>query len=152
MFVRKKRNRGGSVSVQLIDKQGGRYRVVRTFGSSCDAQEIESLTLQAQQALNANPPGQPWLLAIKNPEEVAIEAFVAGLSAAQIRTVGPELICGALFNRIGFAVVPEELFRHLTMAASGLPCQQAQDHRLSPPLPGPALVRRCRVSLHGPVQ
>lgn len=116
MFVRKKRNRGGSVSVQIIDKQGGRYRVVRTIGSSCDAQEIESLTLQAQQTLNANAPGQPWLLAVKSPEEVAIETFVAGLSAAQIRTVGPELIFGALFDRIGFAAVPEDLFRHLTIA------------------------------------
>jgi len=116
VFVRKKRNKSGSISVQIIEKQDGRYRVVQTIGSSCDVQEVECLVMQAQQILHANPPDQPWLLPVKSREEVAIENFVAGLSTAHIRTVGPELIFGALFDRIGFNAVPEELFRHLTIA------------------------------------
>jgi hypothetical protein len=36
MFVREKRNKSGVVSVQIIDKSGGRYRVVKTIGSSAD--------------------------------------------------------------------------------------------------------------------
>lgn len=44
-----------------------------------------------------------------------MEAFVAGLSTGQIRTLGPELIFGTLFNRIGFNIVSEELFRHLAI-------------------------------------
>lgn len=116
MFVRKKRNKSGSVSVQIIDRQGGRYRVAQTIGSSRDVQEIERFVLQANQALHANPPEQPWLLPVKSREEVAVEAFVASLATAQIRTVGPELIFGALFDRIGFNAIPTELFRHLTIA------------------------------------
>ena len=43
MFVRKKRNRSGSISVQIIDKSYGTYRVLKTVGSSSDKEEIERL-------------------------------------------------------------------------------------------------------------
>jgi hypothetical protein len=116
MFVRKKRNKSGSISVQIIEKRDGRYHVVETVGSSRDIHEIERLVLQGKQILHSNPPGQPWLLSVKSSEDLVVEKFVAGLAAAQIRTVGPELIFGALFDRIGFNVVKEELFRHVTIA------------------------------------
>ena len=45
MFVRKKKNPSGIVSVQIIDKSNGRYVVVKTVGSSADAPTIESLYL-----------------------------------------------------------------------------------------------------------
>lgn len=38
-----KNNKSGVVSVQVIDKSGGRYRVVKTIGSSRNAQEVERL-------------------------------------------------------------------------------------------------------------
>lgn len=40
---------------------------------------------------------------------------------AQIRTVSPELIFGALFDRIGFNKIPDELFRHLVIARLAYP-------------------------------
>ena len=43
MFVRKKKNRSGSISVQIIDKSYGTYRVLKTIGSSRDDDEIERL-------------------------------------------------------------------------------------------------------------
>ena len=43
------------------------------------------------------------------------------LSNSQIRTIGPELIFGALFDRIGFNIVPEELFRHIVIARLAYP-------------------------------
>jgi len=42
MFVRKKANKSGSVSVQVIDKSNG-YHVVETIGSARDPAEIERL-------------------------------------------------------------------------------------------------------------
>ncbi len=38
VFVRKKKNKSGSVSVQIIDKNAG-YRAVETIGSSKDKEE-----------------------------------------------------------------------------------------------------------------
>lgn len=116
MFVRKKRNKSGSVSVQLIDKKAGGYRVARTLGSSRDIEEIERLVLQGKQIVHSNPPEQSWLFPVKSASDLAIESFVASLTTAQIRTIGPELIFGALFDRIGFNAIEEELFRHITIA------------------------------------
>jgi transposase len=116
VFVRKKPNRSGSISVQLIEKTDGVYRVVRTLGSSRDPDEIQRLLLQGKQIVHAPPPGTQWLFSIKTKEDAAIENFVSGLSNAQIRTRGPELIFGTLFDRIGFNAIAEELFRHITIA------------------------------------
>jgi len=42
MFVRKKPNKSGSVSVQVIDKSAG-YSVVKTIGSANDPDEVRRL-------------------------------------------------------------------------------------------------------------
>lgn len=43
MLVRKKRNRSGVVSVQVIYKSSGKYKMIKTIGSSSDVDQIESL-------------------------------------------------------------------------------------------------------------
>ena len=43
MFVRKKKNPSGKISVQVIDKSSGKYKVVKTIGSSIDRLEVEKL-------------------------------------------------------------------------------------------------------------
>ena len=43
IFVRKKPNKSGSVSVQVIDKSHQGYRVVQTIGSARDSEEINRL-------------------------------------------------------------------------------------------------------------
>ncbi len=43
MFVRKKKNPSGKISVQVIDKSNGTYRVLKTIGSSSDLQTVEEL-------------------------------------------------------------------------------------------------------------
>ena len=99
MFVRKKKNKSGTVSVQVIDKRNG-YRVVKTVGCSANKDEIEQLMIEAQQIIHATAVGQKWLFPWKSKEELIIETFVKSLANAQIRTLGPELIFGALFDSI----------------------------------------------------
>ena len=48
MFVRKKKNPSGVVSVQIIDKSSGKYRVVKTVGSSSNLEEIDLLYLKGK--------------------------------------------------------------------------------------------------------
>lgn len=48
MFARKLQNRSGSTSVQLIQKERGRYRVIQTVGTSKDPDEIDQLWQQAR--------------------------------------------------------------------------------------------------------
>jgi len=40
MFVRKKQNKSGVISVQIIDKSSGKYKVVKTIGSSSDEKQV----------------------------------------------------------------------------------------------------------------
>jgi hypothetical protein len=51
MFVRPKKNASGSVSVQIISKSRGKYKVVKTLGSATTRQEIERLTRLAEQEI-----------------------------------------------------------------------------------------------------
>lgn len=120
MFVRKKKNKSGSVSVQVIQKDNG-YKVLKTIGSSSDPHEIERLILRGRQFIKSAHPRQPYLLPVLSPEDTAVDAFVSGLANAQIQTIGPELIFGTLFDRIGFGAVKDEMFRHLTIARLAYP-------------------------------
>ena len=55
-------------------------------------------------------------MGVKTNTDLAVESFVGNIANESIRTVGPELIFGTLFDHLGFNVVPDELFRHLTIA------------------------------------
>ncbi|GAB2609128.1 hypothetical protein [Belliella aquatica] len=48
MFIRAKKNQSGTVSVQVIDKSSGSYKVVKSMGSSLDQDEIKRLKVQAR--------------------------------------------------------------------------------------------------------
>jgi len=114
MFVRKKKNKSGTVSVQIIDKSSG-YKVNKTVGSSRDEKEIERLVRRAERIIRTCAGRQNELFSFKNADELAIENFLKGLKNSQIHTVGPELIFGTLFDRIGFNAVKDEMFRHLVI-------------------------------------
>lgn len=115
MFVRKNKNRSGTVSVQVISKRRGKYKVVETVGTSDDPDTIAKLVIEAQNKINF-PAGQRPLFPVLSKTDLAIENFVGNLSNLQIRTVGPEIIFGSLFDRIGFNAVKDDLFRHIVIA------------------------------------
>lgn len=120
MFVRKKKNKSGSISVQIIDKTNG-YKVLKTIGSAVDPDEIKKLVLRARQLINNPHPGQVRMFSVKSSDDLVIENFLSNFTNAQVRTLGPELIFGTLFDRIGFNVVKSDLFRHLVVARLAYP-------------------------------
>jgi transposase len=116
MFVRQKSNKSGSTSIQIIDKTGGKYRVVETVGSSRDPQEVARLVeLGEVRIARQKQHGQYSLFAEDSHDRVVIEEFVRQLGNASIRTLGPELIFGKLFDDIGFNAIPESLFRDVVV-------------------------------------
>lgn len=115
MFVRKKPNKSGSVSVQIISKTRGTYRVVKSIGSSDDSLVIERLVAEARSHI-AQIQRQGRLFPALTKENAAVVGFVRTLSNTAIRTIGPEHIFGTLFDRLGFDAIPEPLFRHLVVA------------------------------------
>lgn len=112
MFVRKKKNKSGVISIQIIDKSSGKYKVVKTIGSSDNVAEIEQLY---QKALFEIPKltGQSQINFDIEKEEALIKMFFDGIE--ELKLVGPELVLGKLFNEIGFNAIKDELFRHLVI-------------------------------------
>ncbi|NBC66351.1 MAG: hypothetical protein GVY07_11950 [Bacteroidetes bacterium] len=52
MFVRRKKNKSGTTSVQVVDKSTGSYKVVKTIGCSSDPSHINELVKQAHQFID----------------------------------------------------------------------------------------------------
>ena len=111
MFVRKKRNTSGVVSVQVIDKSSGSYRVVKTMGSSSEKDRIEELYVQGLQWISSYA-GQRQI--DFTDERQLFDRFLSGIR--QISVSGTELLLGKLFDQIGFGHIPDKLFRQLVLA------------------------------------
>jgi len=112
MFVRKKKNKSGVVSIQIIDKSSGEYRVYRTVGSSDNETEIEYLFNEALKEIETIK-GQQKLPFDFDKENDIVETFFKGIE--DFKLVGPELLLGKLYDEIGFDKIPDELFRHLVI-------------------------------------
>lgn len=113
-----KRKINQSVSVQIISKTGGKYQVVQTIGNAISEQDIAMLVYQGKQELSKRH-AQHSLFVLEN--DALIEGFLNRLQNSQIRTVGPELIFGKVYDAIGFNVIEEDLFRRLVISRLAFP-------------------------------
>lgn len=118
MFVRQKRNKSGSISVQIISKTLGKYKVIKSLGSSTDPKIILGLKLQAKHEIQLM---KASLSLFVSEKDTLIESFLSDVENAQIRTIGPELVFGKIFDYIGFSSINEGLFRHLVIARLAFP-------------------------------
>lgn len=113
MFVRKKHNISGSVSIQIIDKSTGQYRVVKSLGASKDPKRIEYLWRQAH-VLIPELTGQTSF-DFQTENDSIIDQYMSNTDSLKVRVVGPEIVFGSLFDEIGFNKIDDELFRHLVI-------------------------------------
>ena len=118
MFVRTKKNRSGSISIQIISKARGKYKVVKTIGCATTRQEIDHLISLANQEIKKLSKQTPLFHSEK--DELVEEVF-SSLTNSSIQTIGPELIYGKIFDSIGFNEIKNEIFRHLVIARLAFP-------------------------------
>jgi len=118
VYIRKLKNRSGSVSVQVIQKISGCYKVLKTIGCATVLQEINKLELIAKQEIERLS-AQPQLF--ESELDSFITQSVSLLENSDIRTVGPEIIFGKIYDSIGFNQIEEELFRHLVISRLAFP-------------------------------
>lgn len=111
MFFRQKKNRSGVVSVQVIDKSSGKYRLIKTIGSSSDASEVAELVRQAEIWIKER---QGQLDLDFSGGRLQAEQFLENIT--QIRVQGVELLLGGLFEQIGFGQIKDVLFKRLVLA------------------------------------
>jgi hypothetical protein len=118
MFLRKLKNRSGSISVKIISKSGGKYKVVKTIGSGKSEQEIQKLCFLGKQEVERLS-FQPKIFV--SELDIITENIFEALNNASIRVVDPELICGKIYDKTGFDEIEENLFRHLVISRFAFP-------------------------------
>lgn len=118
MYIRKLKNRSGSLSVQVIQKVRGRYKVLKTIGSATTQQEIENLVDLARQEIESL---NNQYKIFSNEKDSIIEQAFSVLANANIRTLCPEIIFGKIYDYIGFGKIKEDFFRHLVISRLAFP-------------------------------
>jgi len=113
MFVRKKSNKSGSVSIQIIDKSTCKYRVVETIGSSKDRNKIDFLVGKAYQRISELLCQEELKLLTVNDK--IILNFLKNSTSLKVRVTGPNDILGKIFDSIGFGKIEDKLFKHLVI-------------------------------------
>lgn len=112
MFIRKNKNRNNSISIQIISKSGGKYKVIKTIGTGKTDEEIEYLYQKGRQFVEEE---QGSIGLFLNRDDIFIESYLDTIKNGQIKVIGPELIFGKIYDAIGFDQIKEEIFRHLVI-------------------------------------
>ena len=120
MFVRKKLNSSGSTSIQIIKKEKGRYKFVKSIGCATMQRDIEKYEQIARQEIKElTNKGQ--LSLFQSSTDKAVSSVLGSLQNSSIKTIGPELTFGNIFNFIGLNQIDEDLFRHLVISRLAFP-------------------------------
>lgn len=119
MFVRRKKNKSGVISVQVIDKSTGKYKVLKTIGSSSEPEVIEHLVKE----------GKIWIkdrIGQKELDFTCERDFTETIldSIEQITVAGTTLLLGSIFDEIGFNVIDDLLFKQLVIARLCFPASK----------------------------
>jgi len=103
MFVRKKSNKTGAVSVHVISKIRGQSKLVKSFGVGRAEKDINHLKEKARQFIRERTGLTHELF--ENEDEVTIENFVSTFSNHQLQVIGPEIISCKLYDKIGSGAI-----------------------------------------------
>ena len=112
MHLQKKKNKSGSSSIQIRQREATGSKLVKTIGCSSDATVIERLIIKGKREIERLSGQQPLHFDALKEKEL-VDVFFNHIEAVSL--IGPELLLGKLFDEIGFNAITEELFRHLVI-------------------------------------
>ncbi len=113
MFVRKKINKSGSISVQVISKIKGKSKLIKTIGSSKDDNVINELIIKAKKFIDSYG-GQQELDFTDN-----ISSIKSIFNKITKHTeIGTELLLGKIYDEIGFnhTLNDDKILKYLVFA------------------------------------
>ena len=116
MYVRKKKNPSGVISIQVIDKSSGKYKVFKTIGSSSDERIVAELYRQGKKWISEYS-GDCDMFALhtrKEEEQQVIDNLLSNIENILIN--GTQLILNHVFKVVGFDSIEDEILKHLVIA------------------------------------
>ena len=125
MFVRKKKNRSGSISVVIVDKSSGQLRYLKTIGVGRDEEEVRSL-YHAGLLWVHEYGGQRDLFEEREKqqrERLEVERVLSNVDKVLIN--GTQLIIDRVFHQVGFDAIEDNVFKQLVIARICQPLSKA---------------------------
>lgn len=116
MFIRQLKSKKGKVYIQVVDKSGGNYKVLKSFGGSDSESGLRNLRHKAQKWMNSYSGHQE--LDFSNSKE-AIEQVLDSIN--QMNRVGYDYLLGSIFEEIGFSKIEEPMFKELVICRIAFP-------------------------------
>jgi len=116
MFVRKKKNPSGVVSVQIIDKSRGTYKLIKTIGSSSDVTEVENLYQQGKKWISAHCGNCDMFSIVEKAREEKQVTECLLNNVENILLNGTQLILNEVFKIVGFDSIDDDILKHLVVA------------------------------------
>lgn len=120
MYVRKKHNRSGSTSVVVVSKASGKYKEIKSFGSSTCEDEIDSLCDKAAAWIRSFGGQQELDFDDRRSKELEDTARVID-NMDSVLINGTQLLLNQVYDSIGFSRIPDEILRHLVIARVSQP-------------------------------
>lgn len=117
MFVRKKKNRTGTISVVVVDKSKGSFKEVKNFGVVSSEVEADVLCEEAHEWINTY--GGQQILDFGKTDVQERELEETARAFANIDSVllnAPQLILNPIYDSIGFNRIPDDILRNLAIA------------------------------------
>jgi transposase len=99
MFIRKNKNRSGSVSIQIIKKIGRRNKIIKTVGCAKTHREEELLHLLAKTEVERMEGMQSLFI---EHDDAVVDNFVDSIGNENLQVVGSELILGKIYRQVGY--------------------------------------------------
>jgi transposase len=99
MFIRPKRNKSGSVSIQILAKVGRKNKLLKTVGCAKTKSEEDLLMMLAKTEIERLSGMQSLFV---EQEDLVVKSFVKGIANHHLQIVGTELILGRIYKKIGY--------------------------------------------------
>lgn len=99
MFIRKNKNRSGSISIQIAYKENCRNKIIKTVGVAKTKREEELLLLLANTEIERLQRMQSLFV---EHDDLVVDNFVDSIANDDLQIVGSELVLGKIYKKIGF--------------------------------------------------
>ena len=116
MFIRRKPNKSGSFSIQVVDKIRGHYKLIKSFGSSKTEEDLAAMEKEASDFISTY--GGQTVIDFERcrKEEEREHAEKLFESIVDIRQDGVRLILEPIYNAMGFDALGDETLKFLSIA------------------------------------
>lgn len=100
----------------MVNKNSGQYKVLKSFGGSCNESEVDHLVNEAQKWIYDYTGDQE--LDFSNDNDLIKKLFD---SITQMNRIGFDLLLGRIFDEIGFNQINDEIFKQLVLCRISYP-------------------------------